>query len=350
MGKDMNRKELKTDRLTVSYVEQGDPLKKLLILIHGNTSSNVFFLENIEVLSKEFHVIAPDLRGFGHTEKLPIDATTGVRIWSEDIHSFIKTLNLNKKPHLLGWSLGGGIVMQYAIDYPNEIASISLINPLSPYGYSGTKDSIGTLANEYFSGTGAASSNPHFVAALKNKITDKTNPVAAPSVLKTLFAPDYQLDSTLSELFVNGMFDMAIGDDYYPGDSMPCNLWPFMVPGNKGICNTTSPKYVNLSSIVNISPKPPILWFRGKKDVIVSDTCMLDIGFLGSLGYVKGWPGKEEYPAQPMVTQTRTVLDTYKENGGVYEEYIFPDAGHSPNIENFDEFNMKLASFIRGIE
>jgi len=246
--------------------------------------------------------------------------------------------------------MGGGIVMQYAIDYPDEIASISLINPLSPYGYSGTKDSNGTLANECSSGTGAASTNPHFVSALKDKITDSANPIAATSVLKTLFAPDYILDQALAELFVNGMFDMAIGDDYYPGNSIPCAVWPFMAPGDRGICNTMSPKYVNLSSIVNITPKPPILWFRGEKDAIVSDTCKLDIGFLGSLGYVPGWPGNEEYPAQPMVTQTRTVLETYKENGGFYEEYIFQDAGHSPNIENFDEFNIQLTSFIRGIE
>ena len=347
MVNEIIRKEIKTDRLTISYIEQGEKSNKVLVLIHGNTSSNVFFLKNIEVLSNEFYVIAPDLRGFGHTEKLPIDATSGVRIWSEDIRSFLVALRLESKPHLLGWSLGGGIVMQYAIDYPDEVASISLINPLSPYGYSGTKGINGSINNEYSSGTGASSTNPHFVAALQEKITDPTNPVAAPSVLKTLFAPDYSLDNELSHLFVEGMHDMAIGEDFYPGNAVPCPLWPFMAPGDKGICNTMSPKYTNLSSITTLSKKPPILWLRGEKDMIVSDACMLDIGFLGSLGYVPAWPGMEEYPPQPMVSQTRAVLDTYKANGGYYEEYIFPNAGHSPNIECFDEFNEKLALFIR---
>ncbi len=166
MVNEIIRKEIKTDRLTISYIEQGEKSNKVLVLIHGNTSSNVFFLKNIEVLSNEFYVIAPDLRGFGHTEKLPIDATSGVRIWSEDIRSFLVALRLESKPHLLGWSLGGGIVMQYAIDYPDEVASISLINPLSPYGYSGTKGINGSINNEYSSGTGASSTIPHFVAAL----------------------------------------------------------------------------------------------------------------------------------------------------------------------------------------
>lgn len=341
------RKEIQTNRLKVSYIELGDKSNELLILIHGNTSSNVFFFRNMLELSKEFYVIAPDLRGFGHTEKLPIDARNGVRVWSEDLHAFLAALNLEKVPHLLGWSLGGGIAMQYAIDYSNQVSSLSLINPLSPYGYSGTKDLTGTLNNEYASGTGASSTNPQFIAALKDKITDPTNPTAAPSVLKTLFAPGYTLDQELSDLFVEGMLDMEIGEDFYPGNAISCTLWPYMAPGDKGICNTMSPKYTNLSSITEIENKPAILWLRGVQDMIVSDACMLDIGYLGSIGYVPAWPGMDEYPPQAMVSQTRAVLDIYKKNGGTYEEYIFPHAGHSPNIECFDEFNEKLMKFLR---
>jgi pimeloyl-ACP methyl ester carboxylesterase len=343
----IERKEIKTPRLTVSYLEKGDPSKDLLVLVHGNTSSNLFYLGTIEELSKDFHVIAPDLRGYGLSEKLPVDATQGVRIWSEDLRAFLDSLTMDKKAHLLGWSMGGGVVMQYAIDYPSDVASLILVNPLSPYGYSGTKDEEGTRNNEYYSGTGAGSVNPAFVQALKDKIKDATNPFSAAAVLKSYFAPGYSIDPEWEEVFVESMLQMGIGEDFYPGNSVPCPVWPFSAPGDKGIANAMSPKYVNLSAIVNIDPKPPVLWFRGAKDAIVSDTCLLDIGYLGKLGYVPGWPGDDEFPAHAMVTQTRHVLEKYKENGGSYEEFVFEDAGHGPNIEKPSEFNEKLRDFIK---
>lgn len=346
---DIKRTELITNRLTMSYLEKGDPSNELLLLIHGNTSSNLFYLATMEDLSKDFHVIAPDLRGYGFSEKLPIDATRGLKVWSEDIRSFLKALNINKKTHLLGWSMGGGIVMQYAIDYPTDVSSITLVNPLSPFGYSGTKSEKGTSNNNDYSGTGAGTVNTSFVQALKDKIRDSSNPTSAPAVLKSYFAPGFKLASEWEELFVDSMLHMEIGDDFYPGNFIKCPLWPFTAPGDKGIANTMSPKYVNLSGITDINPKPPILWFRGAKDSIVSDTSLLDIGYLGKLGYVPGWPGDEFFPSHPMVTQTRYILQKYKENGGIYEEYIFEDAGHAPNIEKPEEFNKKLLSFLKNI-
>lgn len=345
---EIKRKEIRTNRLTISYMEKGDPSKELLVLIHGNVSSNLFYLGNIEELSKEFYVIAPDLRGYGFTQKLPIEASQGLKVWSEDIRDFLKVLNINKKPHLLGWSMGGGIVMQYAIDYPSEVSSLTLINPLSPFGYSGTSDEKGTLNNEFCSGTGGGSVNVNFVKSLKDKVRDATNPFSASAVLKSYFAPGFVIEPEWEEIFVDSMLDMAIGDDFYPGNSIACDIWPFVAPGDKGIGNTMSPKYVDLSPLTLINPMPPILWIRGAKDAIVSDTCMLDIGYLGKLGYVPGWPGDEVYPAHPMVTQTRYILEKYKENGGTYEEFVFEDAGHGPNVEKPDAFNQKLTKFIKG--
>jgi pimeloyl-ACP methyl ester carboxylesterase len=345
----IERKEIKTGRLTVSYLEKGDVSKELLVLVHGNTSSNLFYLGTIEELSKDFHIIAPDLRGYGLSEKLPIDSAQGMRLWSEDLRAFLNSLEITKKANLLGWSMGGGVAMQYTIDYPSDVASLILVNPVSPFGYSGTKDIKGIKNNEYYSGTGAGSVNPSFVQALKDKVRDTSNPFSAAAVLKSYFAPGYEIAPEWEEVFVESMLQMGIGEDFYPGNSVSCPVWPFTAPGDKGIANAISPKYVDLSSIVDIAPKPPILWFRGAKDAIVSDTCLLDIGYLGKLGYVPGWPGDSEYPAHAMVSQTRYILERYKDNGGIYEEFVFEDAGHGPNIEKPVEFNEKLKDFINSI-
>ena len=63
-----------------------------------------------------------------------------------------------------------------------------------------------------------------------------------------------------------------------------------------------------------------MLWVRGADDVIVSDTSLYDFGYLGSLGAVPGWPGPDAWPPQPMVAQTRGLLDRYAASGGRYRE------------------------------
>ena len=88
--------------------------------------------------------------------------------------------------------------------------------------------------------------------------------------------------------------------------------------------------------------KPPVLWIRGDADQIVSDTSVFDLAFLGSVGAVPGWPGDGVFPPQPMVTQTRSVLDRYAATGGAYREVVLPDVGHSPHVERPHEFTVAL--------
>ena len=61
---------------------------------------------------------------------------------------------------------------------------------------------------------------------------------------------------------------------------------------------------------------------------------------------VPGWPGAEVCPPQPMVSQTRYVLDGYAAAGGTYREVAIADAGHSPFLEKPEEF---LAELLRTI-
>jgi hypothetical protein len=113
-----------------------------------------------------------------------------------------------------------------------------------------------------------------------------------------------------------------------------------MAPGVWGATNATSPKYAGeVDKIIQCDPKPNILWVRGSHDLVVSDTAASDPGFLGRMGLLPGWPGEEEYPPQPMIGQTRTVLEEYSEAGGVFIEVIIDETGHVPFIEKTEEFN-----------
>ena len=55
------------DPLRINYVEAGNPEKPTILLLHGFPSSTSQFRNFIPLLSKEYHVLAPDLPGFGLT-------------------------------------------------------------------------------------------------------------------------------------------------------------------------------------------------------------------------------------------------------------------------------------------
>ena len=92
--------------------------------------------------------------------------------------------------------------------------------------------------------------------------------------------------------------------------------------------------------------KPPVLWIRGTDDLIVSDTSFFDLNFLGQLGAIPGWPGAEVAPPQPMIAQTRRVLDTYTAQGGHYRELVLADCGHSPHLEHPDAVHEALLAHL----
>src|SRR5690606_2844228 len=115
------------------------------------------------------------------------------------------------------------------------------------------------------------------------------------------FKPPFSFDKERENDYVVAMNRTATGPANYPGDQVESPHWPGMAPGAQGVLNALSPKYCNLRALVDIDPKPPILWVRGDSDQIVSDTSLFDFAYLGQLGAVPGWPGADLYPPQPMI-------------------------------------------------
>jgi pimeloyl-ACP methyl ester carboxylesterase len=140
------------------------------------------------------------------------------------------------------------------------------------------------------------------------------------------------------DIFVESMLSTRIGDDHYPGTSRPSAAWPGFAPGDRGVLNTMAPTNFRITSLAGVARKPPVLWLRGADDVIVSDTSLYDVGYLGSIGAVPGWPGPEAWPPQPMLAQTRALLDGYAAAGGRYREAVIEDSGHGPHIDQPERF------------
>ncbi|SBS71596.1 alpha/beta fold hydrolase [uncultured Microbacterium sp.] len=335
-----------TDRLSVNIVERdGDdpatPADRTVVLIHGNVSSSLFWQELMQDLPGDLRVIAIDLRGFGGTEHAPIDATRGVRDFSDDIHLTLTELGI-EAPHLVGWSMGGGVVMQYALDH--SVRSLTLQAPVSPYGFGGTRRD-GTRLTDDDAGCGGGGANPDFVQRLTDGDRTDEAPTSPRSVFRSGYvAPGYT--SAHEDVWVESMLTTSTAVGNYPGDGVGSANWPGFAAGNIGVLNTMVPKYFDVSGIADLAVKPPILWVHGTVDAIVSDTSFYDLNYLGQIGVIPGWPGAEVAPAQEMVSQTRDVLDAYRAGGGQVTEVTMEGVGHSPHLERPAEFRRALLEVI----
>ncbi len=333
-----------TARLHTHIIARGPADGEPVVLIHGNVSAARFFEETMLALPAHYRLIAPDMRGYGRSETKPVDATRGVADLSDDIYALVEALSLDR-PHIVGWSLGGNVALQYAIDHPTALRSLTLIAPGSPYGFGGTGGSDGTPNNAEFSGSGGGTANPEFVKLLAAGDRTADSPTSPRNVMNSFYVrPPFR--SEREEVFVGEMLSTVCGEANYPGDLSTTVGWPGVGPGSQGVNNALSPKYLNQSAFAAIEPRPPVLWVRGDTDQIVSDTSFFDLGFLGQIGAVPGWPGVESCPPQPMVGQMRGLLERYAANGGSYRELVLSECGHSPHIERPAEFNAALISFL----
>lgn len=331
--------DVRTPRLRARVLERpGAGDGPTVVLVHGNVSSSLFFQPLMLALPPQMRALAIDLRGFGESETLPVDATRGLADFADDVASVLDELG-TCAVHVVGWSMGAGVVLQLLLDRADLVASVTLESPVSPYGFGGTA-ADGTLLSGG-AGTGGGGANPDFVAALAGGDRGSDSPVSPRSVYRSAYVahPD-ALEH--EDLWVESMLTTKTGQDNYPGDVTPAESWPGFGPGSRGVLNTMTPDHLNLTGIVDLADKPPILWIRGELDAIVSDGSFFDLNKLGEAGVIPGWPGAEVAPPQPMVTQTRAVLDRYASAGGAYRELALPDTGHSPHLERQDEFVQAL--------
>lgn len=339
-------RSIETPRLTVNVLERtGDdpstPPERTIVLVHGNVSSSLFWQETMQDLPHDLRVIAVDLRGFGGTEHAPIDATRGVRDFSDDVRATLDALGI-PTAHLVGWSMGGGVVMQYALDH--GALSLTLQSPVSPYGFGGTRRDGSRLTDDD-AGCGGGGANPDFVQRLIDGDTSADAPTSPRSVFRSGYvAPGYE--TAHEDVWVESMLTTSTATGNYPGDSVKTDNWPGFGAGGIGVLNTMAPQYFDVSGIVDLAVKPPILWIHGTADVIVSDSSFFDLNNLGKLGVIPGWPGDEIAPAQEMVSQTRDVLTRYAESGGEVKEVALEGVGHSAHLERPAEFRHALLEVI----
>jgi len=334
-----------TARLTTRVLFSGPDDGIPVLFVHGNVSSATFWEETMLALPDGFCGIAPDQRGYGEADvSKKIDATRGMGDLADDLIALLDHLGI-ERAHVVSQSLGGNVVWRLMMDAPERILTVTQIGPGSPYGFGSTKDVNGTPTNDDFAGSGAVLTNPELIRLIGEGDRSADNQFSPRNVMQaSYFKPPFR--PAREEDFLSSMLTLHLGEQDYPGDSVPSENWPGFAPGVWGPNNALSPKYMNdPARLYTIDSKPPVLWVRGADDRIVSDQSLTDVGTLGTMGLIPGWPGAEVFPPQPMLGQIRAVLEQY----GAYEEVVFEDCGHSPYIEKPDAFNRVFHEHIGGV-
>jgi pimeloyl-ACP methyl ester carboxylesterase len=335
----MQTLKVQTSRGETHCWVQGPPDGQPLLLVHGNLVTGRFFQALAERLPDRFRIVAPDLRSFGRTQALPVNATRGLRDWSDDLRALLEALGWADagRVHAAGWSLGGGVLQQYEIDHPVDLASLTLIAPISPYGFGGTRDAQGTPSYSDFAGSGGGTAAPDFVRRLAARDASEDEPLSSPRVVMRSYFWSPRHKAADEEELIQEVLLTSVGDDFYPGASEPSPNWPGVGPARRGVNNAFSPAWCNTSAFGDLDRPRPLLWIRGDEDQVVSDQSLFDFGTLGQLGAVPGWPGADVFPPQPQVTQTRAVFERRLAHGGVMREIVLHEVGHGPLIERPDE-------------
>ena len=114
----MDKSVVRFQKIRVRYLEAGEMGMPELIGIHGSGTSNSIrsWHENVVELGRHFHVILPDIPGFGKTDK-NLGMST-VEYYAKDfLPRFADVMGLERF-HLMGTSIGGAIATIFALDNP----------------------------------------------------------------------------------------------------------------------------------------------------------------------------------------------------------------------------------------
>ena len=96
-----------------------------LALIHGAGDNLHMWYEQVPVLSQRSRILTYDIRGFGETE-YP-EGAAGLPLLAEDLYQLLRVLAIDRAV-VLGYSMGGRIGLQLAIDHPEAVKALILAN------------------------------------------------------------------------------------------------------------------------------------------------------------------------------------------------------------------------------
>ena len=122
----MTRQTFSHDDVQLNCYETGSGLP--LVLVHGFPLDHHMWSPQIEALRDQCRVIAPDLRGFGHSSLAEGDAEDGVEMgrYAADVAIVLEQIGVKEPAILCGFSMGGYVLWQFLRLFPERVQAFVL--------------------------------------------------------------------------------------------------------------------------------------------------------------------------------------------------------------------------------
>jgi 4,5:9,10-diseco-3-hydroxy-5,9,17-trioxoandrosta-1(10),2-diene-4-oate hydrolase len=118
---------------------EGSPI----ILLHGGSNDSSDWQHNVSSLAESYRVYAPDLIGYGLSDKP--DVKYSIDYYIDFLDNFMQEMEI-EKASLIGHSLGGGIALGYILRFPQKVEKIVLVDSFGlSDGYNFLCKFVGTL-------------------------------------------------------------------------------------------------------------------------------------------------------------------------------------------------------------
>ncbi len=125
----MNHQYIQANGLRFHYVEEGSGA--LLILLHGFPECWYGWRHQIPELSKQFHVVAPDMRGYNLSDKPTKVSAYQMEHLAADVAALIKALGY-EKAYVAGHDWGAAVAWAVAAYHPHVVEKLAILNVPHP--------------------------------------------------------------------------------------------------------------------------------------------------------------------------------------------------------------------------
>lgn len=122
-------KSIKTGTFNTNYHDEGTGFP--LLLVHGSgpgVSAYANWRLVIPALAKQCRVLAPDMVGFGYTDR-PAGIELNMKVWVQQTIDFLDALKI-EKTDIVGNSFGGALAIAMAVEHPERIRKIILMGSM----------------------------------------------------------------------------------------------------------------------------------------------------------------------------------------------------------------------------
>lgn len=134
--------------IRLHYVTDGRNDAEPLVLLHGFPQSWIMWRRVWPALAAKHRLIAVDLRGYGDSEKPAGQDGYDKGAMAADVHALVRHLGLGRFV-LVGHDRGGRVARRYALDYPDDLAGVALLDIL-PVEYVYDEYAAAEIARRYW--------------------------------------------------------------------------------------------------------------------------------------------------------------------------------------------------------